>query len=178
MRFKNTNDLARYYQGLLNARKTKEFKASLENAGVDTSKMLLADEDDLKEAGEALKEYLQTHMQRYFDSYDTTDIVPRTGQLLDSIQVNVDNLDGQLKARVTFDSAKTIRDSIFQGGEQADVLLNLDKGWKVKKDVWFKNLEHMGFQEGFYFIRSAIEDARDDERFANLTIELSEELQD
>lgn len=31
-------------------------------------------------------------------------------------------------------------------------------GWKVKKNVWFKNIEHFGYQEGYDFIGKAIND--------------------
>lgn len=31
-------------------------------------------------------------------------------------------------------------------------------GWRVKKNVWFKNIEHFGYQEGYDFIGKAIDD--------------------
>ena len=126
---------------------------------------------DLEQAAKALRNYLLTHIKRYLDSYDPT-IYERTGQLLDSIQVE---LTGNT-ARVYFDNSKIMRDSLFDGGEQGDSLLSLDKGWKVIKGVWFKDIEHFGYFDGVGFIRSALADAQSDKRFENIIITPSEEL--
>jgi hypothetical protein len=176
MVFKNSNDIAKYYQKLINQGKISELKSLNKSGGDSLMNIALVSEEQLLETANALKDYLKTHISRYFESYKSSGIIPRTGQLLDSIQVNIENINGKLQAHITFDSTKIMRDSIFPEGEQGDVLLLLDKGWEVKKDVWFKDIEHFGYFDGAGFIASAIKDAEGDERFANIRIELSEEL--
>jgi hypothetical protein len=177
MKFHNTNEITKYYQKLIYEGKVDELNSSLVNSSTDATTIPLVTKQDLEKAANALRDYLLTHIKRYFDSYDPA-IYERTGQLLDSIQVKVINNAGTMQAHVYFDSSKTMRDSLFEGGGQGDALLSLDKGWEVKKNVWFKDIEHFGYFDGVGFIRSALADAEGDERFRNIIITPSEELLD
>ena len=147
MRFKNASDITKYYQKLVNEGRADELKASISGA-VAGATISLVSEKELKEAADALKGFLLSHIKRYFDSYSPV-IYQRSGEFLNSIMVEITKDSGKLRARVYFDSSKTIRDSFFDGGAQGDTVLLLDRGWQVQKDVWFKDIEHFGYFDGW-----------------------------
>lgn len=105
------------------------------------------------------KDILEKHMQKCLDSYTPSAYV-RTGNFMKSISV-----DKAVKFNATngtiYISANTndnaIHKSLF-GGDDANVFWLLNDGWNVRKDVWFKNIEHMGYYSGFHFVESAIKE--------------------
>ena len=174
-RFRNCNDITKYYQNLVNTGRVDELKSSLSKADTEGFSIELVSEKELTEAANALKGYLQNFLKQYFDSYDPK-IYERTGGLLNSIIVDVVQNGDKLQARLTFDPTSITGKSVFEGGSDGDKVLLLDQGWQVTKDVWFKDIEHFGFFDGIGFIKNAVDSALSDPRFTNIEIEVSESL--
>ena len=156
---RNMSELIKAVQHDINSGKTvKNAKGS--TLGIVT-------EAKLKEAAEALKEYLQKWIRNYFDNYSPA-IDNRTGQFLDSVMVEVTSTGGKLSSRVYFDDSKSYRDSLW-GGSQAYIPATLNDGWQVKSG-WHKNIHHFGYFEGARFMEAAVEEAKNDPRFKGINI--------
>jgi len=44
------------------------------------------------------------------------------------------------------------------GGEEVNKAQLINFGWRVKKDVWFKDIKNFGYFEGVHFIEDGIRD--------------------
>jgi len=110
-----------------------------------------------------LKNIIQDKIQEYYNSY-SPQVYIRTENLLNSLSVDkfvkVNIGDGRLSINIDFDEYATATHSIFGGDTFSDYnrasLIN--DGWEVKKDVWFREKEHFGWQDGFDFIGKAIQE--------------------
>lgn len=132
---------------------------------------------------ETLKKNIQHHIDMYYASYSPAgsglwDVYRygyvRTNMLRRSLDnVAIDVIETSTKNRhdisceFTFDEDMARSESILNElsggfeefpqyeGNRVDLIQG---GWKVKKNVWFKNIEHFGYQEGYDFIGKAIND--------------------
>lgn len=64
------------------------------------------------------------------------------------------------KLSVTLKIQNSIRPSIFKKWNKSDanVFWLLNDGYKVKKDVWFKNIPNFGYRIAEHFVEKGIED--------------------
>ena len=168
MRFNNANEVAKYYQGLVDSGKGDKLKADLGASGEGIPLVTAA---ELSAAADALKNYLVKYLERYYASY-SPEVYERTGQLLDSVNIEMTESDGKMQARVFFDSSMTTGASVF-GGASGDKVALIDKGWAVGADNWFADIYRFGHFDGVGFIASAIGDAQSDPRFENIEISYS-----
>lgn len=143
--FSNMNDLAKYLgtsQGQKSVIMTKDINAIL-----------------ISEA-KRLKDCIQKRLDEYYASYSPT-VYERTHGLQNSLRLDDDvkvSIDGRtIQVSIFFDEDSVTGDSLFGDGEvnKADLI---NYGWKVQKDVWFKDIEHFGYQHGFMFIEKGIAD--------------------
>lgn len=135
---------------------------------------------------ETLKKNIQHHIDGYYASYtpvsDRGDFgfllspwgYGRTKKLkrsLDNVSFDVTEFATKAKHDIscefTFDEDMARSESILNElsggwedfpqyeGNRVDLIQG---GWQVKKNVWFKNIEHFGYQEGYDFIGKAVND--------------------
>ncbi len=153
-------------------KETREFATSLASA----------DREDLEKAAQSLKSKVEKYIRNYFDNYDAASAggwhwsykgskysyKGRTGQLLDSVLVEVDTSGESMLARVYFDESKTTRKSLW-GGESVDIVDVLNDGYRVQRG-WHQDIHHFGHFEGARFIEAAIMEARHDPMFDGVEI--------
>lgn len=113
---------------------------------------------------------LKNLIQFYLDEYlmSTPPIVyKRTGMLLSSLQVDdflgIKVVNGGLEMAISFnDNAIHMSGDGIIGwdgnGEKVNVAILLNYGYRVKKDVWFKNIENFGYRTGAYFVEDGVAD--------------------
>ena len=117
----------------------------------------------IKEA-ERLKGCIQTRLDEYYTSYNSvgglfwegrTGALGKALRLDDNVKVAVNGKSVQVE--IYFDESSVEADSIWGGTtyNKADLI---NYGWEVKKDVWFKDIKHFGYQHGFMFIEKGIAD--------------------
>lgn len=116
----------------------------------------------MKKEAKRLAKYIEKQIRNYYASYSPK-MYKRSEQLQGEGNVAVASArvdispDGQtLTAYV--DIKEIPSSSRFEGGMSVDRVKVIDKGWAVKKDVWFRDIEHFGHQEGFGFIKKGIAD--------------------
>jgi len=116
-------------------------------------------DDIMRQEAVRLAKCIQFQIDAYYASYSPT-VYSRTGELREVIQASprvVVSPDGKSLV-ATVEVKSTAGHSIFPNGGGVDKVAVIDKGWAVKKDVWFKNIEHFGFQAGYGFIDKGIAD--------------------
>ena len=113
---------------------------------------------------------LKNSIQFYLDKYlmSTTPIVyKRTGMLLSSLQVddflNIQILNSGLIMNIYFnDNAFHMSGDGIEGwdgsGEKVNTAILLNYGYRVKRDVWFKNIDNFGYRAGAYFVEDGVAD--------------------
>lgn len=113
---------------------------------------------------------LKNLIQFYLDEYlmSTPPIVyKRTGMLLSSLQIDdflsIQIVNGGLEIAIRFnDNAIHMSGDGIIGwdgnGEKVNVAVLLNYGYRVKKDVWFKNIENFGYRTGAYFVEDGVAD--------------------
>ena len=143
--------------------------------------------EDLGRAGAALKQFLRDWIQAYFDSRQPK-WYERTGAFIDSVKVKVFSERGISKAVVYFEDSGSIRNSFLDKGKKKRTQRRgylpalLNDGWIVKKDVWFRDVEFLGYykrqdsHEGFGFMELAFAQAKRDPRFKNIEIEMEKNV--
>jgi hypothetical protein len=108
---------------------------------------------------EQLKDCIQYFLDLYYIEYYPS-VYNRTYELQQALEVsNIVNIstDAQsLSINLDFNDSLSWGNSIFNGSDGYKPIL-IDQGWQVEKDVWFKNIEHFGFQSGAHFIENGIE---------------------
>lgn len=126
-------------------------------------------EDVMKEQGM----YLRNLIQKYLDDYLQFDPVKyafgkgrRTGNLEKSLVVDdivtVKSNGNRLEIYVHFNensyhsSGFGVWNSI--DGQDVNVAELLNYGYRVEKEVWFKNIENFGWRKPAYFLEDAIEE--------------------
>lgn len=113
---------------------------------------------------------LKNLIQFYLDEYLTSTppmVYKRTGMLLSSLQVDdflsIQIVNGGLEIAIRFNN-----NAIHMSGdgiigwdgndEKVNVAVLLNYGYRVKKDVWFKNIENFGYRTGAYFVEDGVAD--------------------
>ena len=122
--------------------------------------------DPLYDESVILKKFVEKRLKEYYETYTPSNNRKkgyfRTGRLLRSVRVHGDPRkinDKKITATVYFSEGANGR-SLWGGNASWKATL-IDKGWKVKKPVWFKNVPHFGFYSGSHFIDKAIKDYKD-----------------
>ena len=120
-------------------------------------------EQDLKSEVNRLKDMLQYNIDKYINSYTPVQYT-RTGQFQKSIRVSdITVKDNQLSATIYFDDNAVVRRSGYGmdwagNGQKVNILILMDKGYKVSKPVYFRDIPNFGFRNAGLFIESAIDD--------------------
>ena len=120
-------------------------------------------EQDLKSEVNRLKDMLQHSIDKYVDSYTPVQY-ERTGQFQKSIRIgDITVKDNQLSATIYFDDNAVIRRSGYGldwagNGQKVNILVLMDRGYKVTKPVYFRDISNFGFRNAGLFIESAIDD--------------------
>ena len=116
-----------------------------------------------------LEIYLHTHPYRYGGTKPTYE---RTGGLEGSLKVDdflsIRVVGNSLEIDIFFDDGaihmsgdgiRTPTGQIWGGtGEEVNTAYLLNYGYRVKKDVWFKDYENFGYREGANFVEDGIDD--------------------
>lgn len=111
----------------------------------------------LREEAQTLKRYLEVQLQRYYRSY-TPKKYRRTFDLQTSVVAGADSkIAGNHAYIMVWFNDGAYAKSLF-GGHTSGKATLIDKGWKVKKNVWFRNIPHFGYQKGSHFIDKAIKE--------------------
>lgn len=116
----------------------------------------------LKEA-ERLKSCFEKAIGSYYDSYSPSGIVPRTGNLQDSLVVDkvvkISSAGKTMSVQIDFDQAMIMAESIFgSDSSNYNTASLINDGWQVRPDVSFSHIEHFGFYDGFDFVRQALDE--------------------
>ena len=123
-------------------------------------------EQVLKEETSRLKSYIEEELQYAREDYYPTRY-HRTG-MMDSGIVHVEDIakvrvvGKVIEISIEFDKGKVIRPSGFgidgwNGSGDINVATLYEFGYKVKKDVWFKDIPYFGYRSGTRFIGNAID---------------------
>ena len=108
--------------------------------------------------------YLHTHPYRYAG---TTSTYERTGGLQGSLTIddilNIRVVGNTIELDIFFDEGATHKsgDGIIGwngNGEEVNVAYLLNYGYRVEKDVWFKNIPYFGFRPAAHFVEDGIDD--------------------
>ena len=111
-----------------------------------------------------LEIYLKTHPYRYGGTSPTYE---RTGGLENSLKVDdilsIRVVDNALEIDVFFDNGAIHKSGDgIQGwdgnGDEVNVAYLLNYGYRVKEDVWFKNIPYFGFRPAANFVEDGIVD--------------------
>lgn len=134
-------------------------------------------QQNLLEQANLLRELIRKHLSEYRSSFSPSGYI-RRGKLENSIVVDskVQVVGDRLQVLVSFnESANHLSgfgiwsihdgrgkfeddDNSFDSGDNVNTALLLDQGYKVKKPVWFKDIENFGYREGAKFIEKAIDE--------------------
>ena len=111
----------------------------------------------LREEAKKLKHYLEVELTRYYMSY-VPKVYKRTLGLDKSVVAGADSkfAGNHAYIMVWFNDGAYAK-SLF-GGHTSGKATLIDKGWKVKKNVWFRNIPHFGYQRVSHFIDKAIKE--------------------
>ena len=113
-----------------------------------------------------LKNLIQFYLDEYLMSTPPM-VYKRTGMLLSSLQVDdflsIQIINGGLEIAIRFNdnAIHMAGDGIIDwdgNGEKVNVAVLLNYGYRVKKDVWFKNIENFGYRTGAYFVEDGVAD--------------------
>lgn len=117
-------------------------------------------ENYMKQLGNLLKDCIQYYLDLYY-AQRSPSVYKRTFGLQNSLQiedfVNI-SLDTQLLTiNLSFNDNLSWGNSLWNSSDGYKPIL-IDQGWEVKKDVWFKDIEHFGWQSGANFIENGIKE--------------------
>lgn len=139
--FRNMADLNRYL-------KTRAGDVKMSD-GRDL-KTVLADE------AVRLKGLVRKHIWLWYQSYSPVEY-ERTHNLVNTVRIAPVKQNGdEISVRVYFDHDEATYPSVFPGGEEGFVPILIDQGWRVKKDVWFRDIHMFGHFEGAGFVAAAV----------------------
>ena len=113
----------------------------------------------LKQEANRLKSCIEQYLDEYYASYDPS-VYMRTDNLRYSMSVDdfvdINVVAGIAKISIDFDKYAIASHSLFGGSNEYNQVELINNGLEVKQDVWFKDIEHFGWQEGFDFIGQGI----------------------
>ena len=121
----------------------------------------LSIEEMLKTEADRLKSCIEKFLDEYYDSYDPSGMYLRTENLRYSMSVDdfidINIAEGKAVIKIDFDKYAIAAHSLFGSDSSAyNQVALINNGWRVEKDVWFKDIEHFGWQSGFDFIGKGI----------------------
>lgn len=140
---------------------------------IDITKLKMSNGKTLSEnlyiEAQRLKECIQNRMDIYMASIEPflSGMYKRTGGLESSLKVddilNVRVVGNTIELDIFFDEGAIHKsgDGIIGwngNGEEVNVAYLLNYGYRVKKDVWFKNYENFGYRKGAHFVEDGIDD--------------------
>ncbi len=111
-----------------------------------------------------LKDCIQFYLDKYLMSYPPV-VYKRTGKLISSLQVDdfldIQVINGGLETAVKFNkNANHLSGDGIIGwdgnDEEVNVAFLLNYGYRVKKDIWFKDIENFGYRIGGYFVEDGV----------------------
>lgn len=125
-------------------------------------------EQNLLEQANLLKELIEKHLNEYLNAFSPKKYV-RTGRLANSVVVDtkVQVVGNQLRVLVYFNKNAIHRSGfgVWSNGQgkydddddnSVNTALLLNYGYRVKKPVWFRDIEDFGYREGAEFVEKAI----------------------
>lgn len=125
----------------------------------------------LYEEAQRLRDCIQKRIDIYLNTFEPV-MYERTGGLESSLRVddflNIRVVGNRLEIELFFDdgavhsSGEQLVDMYGNewdgNGEEVNTAFLVNYGYKVKKDVWFKDKENFGYREGEHFVEKGIED--------------------
>lgn len=143
--------------------------------GIDIKKLKTSNGQSLDELlyieAQRLKDCIQYRLDNYLSSYSPV-MYKRTGRLQSSLKVDnfmdIKIVGNGLEINLFFDENANHMSgdgligwfgSEWKGtGEEVNIAYLLNYGYRVKKDVWFKNIENFGYREAGYFVEDGVDD--------------------
>ncbi len=143
--------------------------------GIDIRKLKTSNGQSLDKLlyieAQRLKDCIQYRLDNYLASYSPV-MYKRTGGLQSSLKVdsflNVKVVGNALEIRLFFnDNANHMSGDGLTGwfgskwkgtGEEVNAAFLLEYGYRVKKDVWFKNIKNFGYRKAAHFVQDGIDD--------------------
>ena len=122
--------------------------------------------ENLYSEANRLRDCIQNRMNMYMALY-TPEIYKRTGGLESSLKVDdilsIKVVGNTLEIDIFFDDGAIHKsgDGIkgWSGnGDEVNVAYLLNYGYRVEKDVWFKNIPYFGFRPAANFVEDGIDD--------------------
>lgn len=122
--------------------------------------------DNLYNEAKRLYDCIQNRLEMYL-AFNPSEMYKRTGGLEGSLTVddflNIRVVGNTLEIDLFFDEGAIHQsgDGIngWNGnGERVNTAFLLEYGYRVKKDVWFKNIENFGWRNGGKFVEKGIAD--------------------
>lgn len=116
----------------------------------------------LQNEAKRLKDILQKNIEDYYHSYSPTVYQRRQhgGNLLDSLSLDDVCAISANGMKLTMNiniNENAIHNSILDDSE-ANAFWLVNDGWKVAKNVWFKDVYRFGYFEGAHFVEDAVEE--------------------
>lgn len=138
--------------------------------GIDITKVKMSNgktlRQNLQSEANRLRNCIQKRLDIYLNNHKPA-MYERSGGLQGSLKVdsflNVRVVGNGLEIDIFFDDGAIHKsgDGIYSwegNGEEVNTAFLLNYGYKVKKDVWFKNIENFGYREGAGFVEDGIAD--------------------
>lgn len=130
----------------------------------------------LKSEINRLQKIILRHINDYYSSYHSwyDKHIGRSYALLNSFtiddvcEVSANNMKITCKLLVNDNAIHTSHFS----GQKINQLWNLNDGWKVKKNVWFKDIYRFGHYEGAHFIEDAIDEFKKTSKYPAIKLEV------
>lgn len=131
---------------------------SIEELLKDNNVVYRGNFEPMVKMGEKLKYYVRKFLRQYYVSYSPK-VYRRTRGLINSVQTgaNTITISGDtVRVAVWFNERADGSSMFSNGSSKMPKALLIDKGWKVKKNVWFKKIDRFGRYQGSHFIDDAI----------------------
>ena len=180
MQFRNSAEIKTYYSNQL---KTGN-QSIISKLNTYNNKPYTATDEDLLNAANELKEYIQKWIEQYYidfpeNSNSSVFSNPnggRTDGLKRALRVDIirdDKKYGRDKyIALYFDPSESWSQSFvpntYPDSYPAWKPWLINEGWKVRKDVFFKNYYRVGWYEGYHFIEKGLEDWKANSKYADI----------
>lgn len=139
-----------------------QYLKSIDPLGVKYKNTNLTYRQILQNETKRLKNILQREIDDYYTTYSPK--VYKRGQhggnlrrSLSADEVCDVSANGKKLTMSIKINENAIHESIIDGSE-ANAFWLINDGWKVKKDVWFKDIYRFGYYEGAHFVEDAVEE--------------------
>lgn len=153
-----------------------KFYHSLSDLLKDNNVLYKDNLEPLREEALKLKAYVWAELREYYNSYTPT-MYRRTYGLLNSLEVDKNvRVRNNVAIMDVYFNERALGVSMFgnRGFHRTMGKATLiDKGWRVRKNVWFRKINHFGFQKGFNFINKSIKEFKNYMMANGLKLKLS-----